>query len=334
MKEKKFPLVSVFVAVRDEEENIIACLSTLLAQNYPQECFEVLIGNDQSKDNTVQLVESFIQHRPNFKLIHINDYKGEARGKANVLAHLAEVATGDYFLVTDADMLLPINWIEGMINFAKKRVGIVTGYTMPKSDSAFSALQAIDWLNAQAQIYLMAQFNIPVTSLGNNMLISKEAYWETGGYEKIPFSITEDFELFQQVVDKGWKFSQPFYKVPVGITKAVKSLPLLLKQRKRWMHGAMQIKWYLKWALVLDALFLPFVLLMLFFSPKGAFLLFVFRFLLVTVLTSLLIIQTAQKPLLKYVLLFDVYHQALSFLLISSYAFSREVEWKGRSYKV
>ncbi|UZR95463.1 glycosyltransferase [Chondrinema litorale] len=334
MKEKKFPLVSVFVAVRDEEENIIACLSTLLAQNYPKECFEVLIGNDQSTDNTVELVESFIDSLPNFKLIHINGFKGEARGKANVLAHLAEVATGDFFLVTDADMHLPINWIEGMMNFAKKRVGIVTGYTIPKSNSIFSALQAIDWLNAQAQIYLMAQLNIPVTSLGNNMLISKEAYLETGGYEKIPFSITEDFELFQQVVNKGWTFAHPFYKVPAGITIPVESLPLLLKQRKRWMHGAMQIKWYLKWALVLDALFLPFVLLMLFFFPIVALTLFVCRFLLVTILTSFIITQTDQIPLLKYVLLFDVYHQALSFLLISSYTFSREVEWKGRAYKV
>ena len=42
------PRISVIVAARDEEENIEACVSTLLGQDYPN--FEVIAVDDRSDD--------------------------------------------------------------------------------------------------------------------------------------------------------------------------------------------------------------------------------------------------------------------------------------------
>ena len=45
---------------------------------------------------------------------------------------------------------------------------------------------------------------VPATAVGNNMIIRKDAYWQTGGYSKIKFSITEDYKLYSEVCSKGW----------------------------------------------------------------------------------------------------------------------------------
>ena len=48
--------------------------------------------------------------------------------------------------------------------------------------------------------------------MGNNMLITREAYEKTGGYESIKFSITEDLALYQKVRELSGKTIQGFNK--------------------------------------------------------------------------------------------------------------------------
>ncbi len=50
------PSVSVIVPARNEEEHIQRCLSSLLAQNYPN--FEIIAVNDNSIDNTLDLLRN------------------------------------------------------------------------------------------------------------------------------------------------------------------------------------------------------------------------------------------------------------------------------------
>ena len=45
---EKTPKVSVLLAVRNEEENILRCLEALEDMDYPKNKIEILIGNDRS----------------------------------------------------------------------------------------------------------------------------------------------------------------------------------------------------------------------------------------------------------------------------------------------
>src|SRR4051812_39579343 len=67
----KSPLVSILVAARNEEDNILACLKAIDALSYPVHRLEVLIGNDESEDGTVELVQQFIHDKPPFRLYNI-----------------------------------------------------------------------------------------------------------------------------------------------------------------------------------------------------------------------------------------------------------------------
>jgi cellulose synthase/poly-beta-1,6-N-acetylglucosamine synthase-like glycosyltransferase len=56
-----FPQISIWVACRNEEKNIEHCIHSLLDLNYPKDKIQILIGNDQSTDNTRQIILDVIE---------------------------------------------------------------------------------------------------------------------------------------------------------------------------------------------------------------------------------------------------------------------------------
>src|SRR5690606_20719969 len=93
--------VSILIAARNEENTIIRCLKAIEKLDYPPELIEVLIGDDASTDQTFKVIANYIAGQPNFRLISITSKLGQARGKANVLAHLTRQATSGFFFITD-----------------------------------------------------------------------------------------------------------------------------------------------------------------------------------------------------------------------------------------
>ena len=158
-------------------------------------------------------------------------------------------------------------WLKGLVKHCDDHCGIITGITFTQGNSLFAKLQAVDWLNALSLIKLASDVGRPVTAMGNNMLVAKKAYLDVGGYETIPFSVTEDFELFRQITKKGWKAKQLYNVDVLAKTQAIGSLKGLVQQRKRWMKGAMRVPWYIWILLVLQVLFYPIVFGLLFVWP-------------------------------------------------------------------
>ncbi len=248
------------------------CLpEAIYRQQLPEEGFEVWVGDDHSEDRTAALVREYIRNKPRFHLILITSNLGQARGKANVLAQLAQRASGKYFLITDADVQVPPTWLATMTGACNGPIGIVNGVTVVQGEKILHHLQALEWVYSIGLMKWFAEHKAPITAMGNNMLITRQAYQATGGYENLPFSITEDYQLFREVLKKGYGFRQLFEPGVLAFTLPADSLSHLLQQRKRWMTGAMQLPVGLRILLILGVLFLPALLLLAFFSRFGHF---------------------------------------------------------------
>jgi glycosyltransferase involved in cell wall biosynthesis len=61
--------VSVIVPCRNEAKYIGHCLDSILAQDYPKDCFEVLVIDGGSQDGTKGIVESFMKNNANVRLL-------------------------------------------------------------------------------------------------------------------------------------------------------------------------------------------------------------------------------------------------------------------------
>lgn len=324
------PMVSILVAAKDEEQTISRCLDSLLNLSYPQHKLEILVGNDASNDDTLQLMRSYEQRHTHthIKVWDVTDKVGEQQGKSNVLAQLANKAQGEYYLITDADMSLPKDWIQYMISPMKDGVGMAIGVTQVIDNR----MQELDWLYALGMLKIVADLGCPMTGMGNNMIITKEAYESVGGYESLPFSITEDFELFKHVKGKGYQCAHVFQKEVLGKTLPIIGFLNLLNQRKRWMKGAAQLPLLMLLLLSLQLGFYIGLLVMVILSPITVLLFIVLKIFLRFLFTTNIRVRLNISFRLLSVIIYEFYGIVLTISSVIYYLLPTKIVWKGRKY--
>ncbi len=276
----EYPKVSILLAARNEEALIIRCLEAMQRLNYPTHLLDIQIGDDSSSDNTLALIQEFIQDKPHFHVHSITEVVGKGRGKANVLAQLAHHADGVFYGITDVDVQLPADWILGLLQEFDDDVGLVSGTTMCQPGELFATMQSIDWLHFMGYIKAFAHVGVGCTSVGNNMAVRASAYWQTGGYENIDFSITEDYKLFQEVTSRGWGWRNILSDYSLGKAWFIPSITEMLHQRKRWLIGARDLPLNWKAIILLYGLFLPALGILFFISIQWALVVWGVKFLL------------------------------------------------------
>ena len=334
-KRKDFPMVSILLAGRNEEQLIRRNLTAINALNYPKDKLEILIGNDESTDNTAQLVTDFIKGKPYFKLFHIDKTVGKSRGKANVLGQLAHKASGEFYFITDVDVKLPENWILALLQEFTEGVGLVSGTTKCERGSLFATLQSIDWLHFMGYIKAFANAGVGCTSVGNNMAVRAEAYWQTGGYEEIDFSITEDYKLFKEVTARGWQWRTIIGEDSLGLAWYISSIKDMLHQRKRWLIGARELPLNWKGMIILYGLFIPVVLAVFWFNPRLAFAIWISKFLVQSVFIIFLCLATDRRPFsFLYLIVYEFYVILNTAVTAIFYWLPIKSIWKGREYNL
>jgi cellulose synthase/poly-beta-1,6-N-acetylglucosamine synthase-like glycosyltransferase len=95
------PLVSVLVSAKDEEANIAACISSMLAQDYPD--FEMIVCNDRSSDRTGRIVADLARQDDRLRLVEVHHLPEGWSGKCHGMYTAACAARGDWLCMTDAD---------------------------------------------------------------------------------------------------------------------------------------------------------------------------------------------------------------------------------------
>lgn len=326
------PSVSILIAARNEEATILECLRAIEQLNYASGKCEVLIGNDQSTDQTGALVADFIRDRPEYQLLNINESVAGLRGKANVLAQLARQAQGQILFFTDADTQVPPDWLTEMSRCFTGNTGIIAGVTLPDGPKIFHKLQTIDWLYNLTLTHLVSALGIPVTAMGNNMAVSRRAYDAVGGYESMPFSVTEDYALFQAIVKQGYDFKNLLDETVFARTKPVDTIRAFLQQRKRWMRGATNLPLWMVIMLHTQYLAGPLLLMLVWFAPVLALALYLGKLMIQTMVLSFGLSRLKQTKLGPYALLFEIYQLIIGPLSVVFYLLPIAIEWKGRAY--
>lgn len=109
--------VSIIVAARDEAAAIEHALQSLLAQE--QASSEVTVVNDRSVDATGEILRRTQQQHPSLRVIEIETLPPGWLGKNHALHRAAALATGDYLLFTDADVLMAPTAVARAVSHAE-----------------------------------------------------------------------------------------------------------------------------------------------------------------------------------------------------------------------
>lgn len=235
------PNVSVLVAARNEEAHIGRCIAALQRQDYPHEKLEIVVANDQSSDATAAVTRAFAESDPRIVPLDVPPPDGALQGKAHALHYAVLEARGDLLLVTDADCAPPPRWVMAMAGcFSDPVAGMVCGVTTVEHSTVSSAVQALDWLLLLTIASAASRIGLPLTAMGNNMAFRRRAYMDIGGYPALPFSVTEDYALFQAIHrTPQWQVQLLLDHRVANRTLPVASLRQAFEQRKRWARGGM-----------------------------------------------------------------------------------------------
>lgn len=104
------PKVSIIIPVYNEKKFIKNCLSCCINQTL--EDIEIIVVDDKSTDNTVEIVKDIMEEDSRIRLIELD--KNYRQGYARNIA--IEQATADYIMFLDADDLYEKNCVEEMYN--------------------------------------------------------------------------------------------------------------------------------------------------------------------------------------------------------------------------
>jgi len=326
------PFISIIVAARNEAGNIKDCIRSLLNQDYPRDKIEILVGNDGSSDDTLNILKTISTGNPRVKIIDIVDVVLKLPGKMNVLAQLCDLARGKHLLLTDGDTTVTETWTSSMVAVLEADYGVVTGTTVLKGNAIFDYLQNIDWGIAIASLKAVGDNGIHVTSMGNNMGVSIRAYNATGGFKGIPYSITEDYELYSAIVKLGFKSFHNYDKEVMAFSVPIKSIKELIIQRDRWLRGVFRLHFVMVFILVLDSLFIPVVILLVLYHPYLGLSLGIFRIFLAWLFLSSAFSRLNKSVSLFLMFPFVFYHGFINLVSLIYHLIPGKVHWKGRSY--
>ena len=333
IKDEELPNATVVVAVRNEEKNILRCLKALENLVYPEDKLEIIISDGYSTDATVKIVDEFIKDKKRFKRITANPEKENLKGKANAIDSAVRISGGDIILTTDADCEVNPLWVKTICSYYKNDVGIVNGFTTQSAYNGFSGMQAIDFVYLLIVAAGTINLGYPISCIGNNMSYRKKVYLETGGYEKLPFSVTEDFKLLMAIYNlKKYKLIFPLEKDALVTSLPCTGVIELYRQKKRWGVGGLGVPlrgfviMAFGWLVNLSILLTP-----VFYSDTWLYLA-IFKIAIDLFVLFPVHSRLGIKRNLRYFIWFEIYFIiyviALPLIVLSS----RKVVWKGREY--
>ena len=220
---KMLPRLSVVVPARNEEPELESSLASLLEQDHPN--LEVILVNDRSTDRTGEIMDSVAGVRQNVRVLHIESLPEGWIGKNHAVHTGATRASGDWLLLTDADIRFRPNTLRRTVTYAEQHgldhLTLVPRWELPGY-----------WLKGVVAFFYVVlllyegyyRANMPRRKKGIGVgafnLIRHSAYEEIGGYEALARRPDDDLILGSRVKESG------------------------LRQRVLLGHHLISVKWY------------------------------------------------------------------------------------------
>lgn len=175
--------ISVIVCAKNEAENLKSFLPSILNQHYPD--FEVVLINDASSDDTLEVMEAFASEYKNIKIVDVKNIEAFWGNKKYALTLGIKASKKDYLLFTDADCQ-PVSkyWIQEMSACFNNENSLVLGYGgySKVKNSFLNKLIRFETLVTAVQYFSFAKAGIPYMGVGRNLAYSKETFFKANGF--------------------------------------------------------------------------------------------------------------------------------------------------------
>lgn len=143
------PNVAILLAVYNEEQVIEEKIRSTFETNYPLNKIKFFIGSDASTDRTNEIVLKFADQFP----IHLEIFPGRT-GKSGIINRLAEIASEEIYILTDANVFFNSDTIYQLVkHYKNQEIAQVGG-------NIINPIHKSDGISFQEKSYLSRENNI------------------------------------------------------------------------------------------------------------------------------------------------------------------------------
>ncbi len=201
------PRIDMFVAAKDEEENIEVCVRSLLDQDYPN--FHLTICNDRSDDRTGEIVAKVAAEDSRLTLLNIENLPDGWCGKNNAMQTGIAGGDSEWICMSDADCT----------QTSSRTISTAMQYAVDNDVDLLSVLPNLKmhgfWENVIQPVcsgVMMIWFNPDKVNSptkrnayanGAFMLMKRSAYEAIGTHEAVKDQVNEDMHMASRVKQAG-----------------------------------------------------------------------------------------------------------------------------------
>lgn len=201
--------ISVLIPARNEEHNIGKCLAYVLNQDV--NIYEIIVLDDQSSDNTKNIVSDIAAEHSNLKLVDGEPLPKNWIGKTWACEQLGRIAKGDLLLFIDADVEMKPRAVRSALHLLNKYEPVMLSCFPTQKLKYFG-----EWMIVPLMNWLLLSF-LPLKSVyssknnslaaanGQFILVDRKTYINMGSHERVSSQIVEDMELIRNYKSAGLK---------------------------------------------------------------------------------------------------------------------------------
>lgn len=331
------PKVSVVIAMRNEEDEIARLLANLESLIYPKENLEIILINDHSDDDTLNLLRA--ADLDNLQVFDMPEHKF---GKKNAISMGVDIARGDIILTTDADCSFDENWVRSMVScFIDYNIKLVSGpVCFNKTKGIFQYFQSLEFASLVGSGAGAIGIKNPIFCNGANMAYRRQDFLDVNDSINNHIASGDDVFLLHSIKAR-YSDSIAFLKKQDAIvsTNSMENFLEFINQRKRWISKTNTYQdvasVYTAYLVFFTNLSFIFLFIMSFFSSHFFVFFGLFYFIKLIVDFSLLspvLNFFGRKDLIKWIVIFELIY-SFYIILIVILSLIKKFEWKGRMYK-
>ncbi|MDR0790181.1 MAG: glycosyltransferase [Bacteroidales bacterium] len=331
---RNLPSVSIVIVTKDEQENLKQRLPIILEQQYPN--FEVVVVNNASSDETEFMLKVLEKIYAHLKVVNLyTETPNKFQGKKYPLSLGIKSAKNDYILLTNANCV-PNSyfWVLNMVKGLAPKKNIVLGCNLyERKKTLLNIFIQYDSLNQAINYEGMALLGNPYKATGDNLIISRKGFFDSGGFISLYNISSGDMELFVNHVAKRKNTSVVLNEEAYVKTEAPSSFSAWCNQKRRRLRTAHYYKFWDKFIVAT-----PVWTTLLFYASLVVLFLLNFPWqwivagLIVKILVQILLFYKGSSVLMKNKLcifapLFEIFFLVFNTIIGINTLFSKKERW-------
>ena len=324
---------SLIVCAKNEAENLKTNIPFWLGQKYPN--FEIILINDASYDDTLEVMESFAEKHPIIKIVNVENNEAFWGSKKYALTLGIKKAQHQRMIFTDADCKpASDNWLQEMSNHFSEKKQIVLGFgAYNKLSGILNKLIRFETFMTAVQYFSYAKAGIPYMGVGRNLAYSSKVFFDNRGFISHMDVSSGDDDLFINEVATKENTAICFSKESFTISEPKKTWKEWILQKRRHLSTAKHYKakhkillglYYLSNLLFWSLAIASFV----FLDWKIPLAIVLFRFIIQLIILRKSAIKLDQQDLLFWLPFLELFLILFQFSIFISNSSSKPTSWK------